>query len=349
MLRSAPGGNSALGLPAIVTRPGFSGCLYCRWLPAVVTRYQPSASISLIISRTFRGNDHSILDGRRFSWDDPRSGAPCTSTLRDPCDSGSSPAGSLRRRNSGISRHYSTSGDQDAPGQRQDDRGGEELIEGGHVELRGGPGPDHPGVVNQDVDRAGLLDQIVCPGVLLRSAATKRALPPSALMASATAVPRASRPCTMTSAPCRASGWAAALPIPDVAPVTSARRPSRSRSSFMSCPSVEYLNHGRQQGRAGIRYMTAHGGSLRRGQHGDGASHVPDGRSGSPGRTVQSGWGYRVRSKPTAVRLLETGPYSGGGTSLGGFRVGRQGHGVEPEDRMTHLGRAVSIRLLSVK
>src|SRR5450755_1708746 len=179
--------RSACLLSSLV--PALAGALYCRWLPAVVTRYQPSASMSLMISRTFRGNDHSILDGRRSSWDDPRSGAPCTSTLRDPCDSGSSPAGSLRRRNSGISRHYSTSGDQDAPGQRQDDRGGEELIGGGHVELRGGPGPDHPGVVNQDVDRAGLLDQIVCPGVLLRSAATKRALPPSALMASATAVP----------------------------------------------------------------------------------------------------------------------------------------------------------------
>src|ERR1022692_3834415 len=60
MLRSVPGGNSAPGLPAIVTRPGFSGCLYCRWLPAVLTRYQPSASISFIISRTFRGNDYSI-------------------------------------------------------------------------------------------------------------------------------------------------------------------------------------------------------------------------------------------------------------------------------------------------
>src|SRR5215467_15169990 len=33
MLRSVPGDNSALGLPAIVTRPGLSGCLYCRWLP----------------------------------------------------------------------------------------------------------------------------------------------------------------------------------------------------------------------------------------------------------------------------------------------------------------------------
>ena len=67
MLRSVPGGNSALGLPAIVTRPGLSGCFYCRWLPAVVTRYQPSASISLIISRTFRGTDYSIQRCRLFS------------------------------------------------------------------------------------------------------------------------------------------------------------------------------------------------------------------------------------------------------------------------------------------
>ena len=29
---------------------------------------------------------------------------------------------------------------------------------------------------------------------------------------------------------------------------------------------------------AGIRYMTADGGSLLRGQHGDGASHVLDGK-----------------------------------------------------------------------
>ena len=35
----------------MVTRPGLLGCFYCRWLPRVATRYQPSSSISLIASR----------------------------------------------------------------------------------------------------------------------------------------------------------------------------------------------------------------------------------------------------------------------------------------------------------
>jgi hypothetical protein len=55
ILRSVPGGNSAPSLPAIVTRPGFSMCLYCLWLPAMATRNQPSASTILIISRTLHG------------------------------------------------------------------------------------------------------------------------------------------------------------------------------------------------------------------------------------------------------------------------------------------------------
>jgi len=38
----------------MVILPGFSGCLYWRWLPFVATRYHPSASITLMISRTFR-------------------------------------------------------------------------------------------------------------------------------------------------------------------------------------------------------------------------------------------------------------------------------------------------------
>src|SRR5580704_6060577 len=70
-----------------------------------------------------------------------------------------------------------------------------------------------------------------------RSAATKRALPPSAVTASTTASPRAaSRPCTTTSAPCLPNSSATALPIPEVAPVTSARMPTRSRCPFMSLP-----------------------------------------------------------------------------------------------------------------
>jgi hypothetical protein len=35
MLRSVPGGKSALGFPATVTRPGLTGCLNCRRSPAV--------------------------------------------------------------------------------------------------------------------------------------------------------------------------------------------------------------------------------------------------------------------------------------------------------------------------
>src|SRR6266566_4496085 len=70
-----------------------------------------------------------------------------------------------------------------------------------------------------------------------RSAATKRAFPPSAAIASTTAEPRpASRPCTTNSAPLLARRSATARPMPEVAPVTSALRPSRSRCSFMSCP-----------------------------------------------------------------------------------------------------------------
>src|SRR5262245_3976406 len=53
MLLSVPGAKSSDGLPAMVTRPGLVGCLYCRWLPRVATRAQPSASIRLMASRTF--------------------------------------------------------------------------------------------------------------------------------------------------------------------------------------------------------------------------------------------------------------------------------------------------------
>src|SRR5579875_715923 len=55
MLRSVPGGNSLLSLPGTVTRPGLTGCLYCRRLPLTAARYQPSSSIRLIISLTFSG------------------------------------------------------------------------------------------------------------------------------------------------------------------------------------------------------------------------------------------------------------------------------------------------------
>src|SRR6266487_4674518 len=68
------------------------------------------------------------------------------------------------------------------------------------------------------------------PAVSTGPAATDRALPPSAVMVSTTAEPRAvSRPCTTTSAPCRPSSSAAARPMPELAPVTRAPMPSRSR------------------------------------------------------------------------------------------------------------------------
>jgi hypothetical protein len=53
MLPSVPGGMSSLGFPATVTRPGFDGCLNCRWLPRVTTKRHPSDSNILIASRTF--------------------------------------------------------------------------------------------------------------------------------------------------------------------------------------------------------------------------------------------------------------------------------------------------------
>ncbi len=48
-----PLANSADSFPAIVTRPGFLGCLNWRWLPRVRTRCQPSLASSARTSRTF--------------------------------------------------------------------------------------------------------------------------------------------------------------------------------------------------------------------------------------------------------------------------------------------------------
>ena len=47
------GCKSSDRLPATVTRPGFVGCLSCRWLPRVATISHPSAARSWRISRTF--------------------------------------------------------------------------------------------------------------------------------------------------------------------------------------------------------------------------------------------------------------------------------------------------------
>src|SRR4051794_18760421 len=66
----------------------------------------------------------------------------------------------------------------------------------------------------------------------VRSAPTNRAEPPPFSISATTATPRVtSRPCTTTVAPCAANCTAAACPIPDVAPVTSATSPSRSRTT----------------------------------------------------------------------------------------------------------------------
>ena len=53
MLLSVPAANSCLRFPATVTRPGFLGCLYWRWLPDCATWNHPSSRSSLITSRTF--------------------------------------------------------------------------------------------------------------------------------------------------------------------------------------------------------------------------------------------------------------------------------------------------------
>src|SRR3954454_17760753 len=45
----------------MVTVPGFVGCWKCRWLPVCRTECQPSASTSLIASRTFTAPDDEAL------------------------------------------------------------------------------------------------------------------------------------------------------------------------------------------------------------------------------------------------------------------------------------------------
>ena len=52
MLLSVFGARIFGGCPATVTRPGLVGCLNCRWLDRCRSRYQPSASMSLMASRT---------------------------------------------------------------------------------------------------------------------------------------------------------------------------------------------------------------------------------------------------------------------------------------------------------
>src|SRR5580704_8440416 len=68
----------------------------------------------------------------------------------------------------------------------------------------------------------------------LRSAATNRPRPPCAAISWTTSAPRSgSRPCTTTSHPSPASRTAVARPMPEVAPVTSAR-PNRVAASLLA-------------------------------------------------------------------------------------------------------------------
>jgi len=53
ILFSVPGAKSWFGFPAIVTKPCCIGCLYCWWLPLVLTKYQPSFFSKETTSLTF--------------------------------------------------------------------------------------------------------------------------------------------------------------------------------------------------------------------------------------------------------------------------------------------------------
>src|SRR3972149_9210647 len=48
----------------MVTRPGLPGCLYCRWLPRVLTNTQPSPSSRRITSRILGMSYYSPLRGQ---------------------------------------------------------------------------------------------------------------------------------------------------------------------------------------------------------------------------------------------------------------------------------------------
>src|SRR6266478_3561627 len=53
ILFNVPGARSSPGFPGTVTKPSLTGCFYCRWLPRVRTKTQPSASSIRITSRIF--------------------------------------------------------------------------------------------------------------------------------------------------------------------------------------------------------------------------------------------------------------------------------------------------------
>ena len=50
--RRSSGARTFGGCPATVTKPSLVGCFNCRWLDRCRSRYRPSASMSLMTSRT---------------------------------------------------------------------------------------------------------------------------------------------------------------------------------------------------------------------------------------------------------------------------------------------------------
>jgi len=104
--------------------------------------------------------------------------------------------------------------------------------------VRGRPEPGEPGVVDQHVDRARLLGEVVHLGRAGEVGRHEAGLTAhrgdrAGHREAAIGVP----PVHDVSAPCRPSSSAAALPMPEVAPVIRALMPSRSRWSFISRPS----------------------------------------------------------------------------------------------------------------
>src|SRR5436309_4699987 len=64
MLLSVPIGISRTGC-GTVTRPGFTGCLNCLWLPTCATSYQPSCFKRCMTSRLDIRNDTHFLHTRQ--------------------------------------------------------------------------------------------------------------------------------------------------------------------------------------------------------------------------------------------------------------------------------------------
>src|SRR5262245_2967112 len=79
-----PFGISSPRWPLIVTRPGLSECLNCRWLPFDVTSVQPSASRSRITSRTFTRRRYHSRRGASVSGSPWWQAPPHKPTIHSP-------------------------------------------------------------------------------------------------------------------------------------------------------------------------------------------------------------------------------------------------------------------------